>query len=56
MQKKILSNLELKKSICHKSILSRRSGSVVEHTLGKGEVEGSIPSYGTIFERFNFHV
>jgi glycine hydroxymethyltransferase len=26
----------------------RRSGSVVEHTLGKGEVEGPIPSCGTI--------
>ena len=35
------------------SILSerfiRRCGSVVEHTLGKGEVEGSILSSGTIF-------
>ena len=26
-----------------------RSSLVVEHSLGKGEVEGSIPSYGTIF-------
>ena len=29
-------------------------GSVVEHSLGKGEVAGPIPAMGTIFELVRF--